>query len=135
MLFSQILVRPRLPSGHSSFGIPAKILYAFLFSHMHAEYGAHLILFDLPHLDSNISHSNLFSNTLILFNVREQISHQYKTTGKIIVLYILVFRQQRRRQTVLNFNGSKHYPNLIFLNDISVCYCRSQIIGLNQVLK
>jgi hypothetical protein len=38
--------------------------------------------------------SNLFSNTLNLcssLNVRDQVSHPYKTTGRIIVLYILIF--------------------------------------------
>jgi hypothetical protein len=36
----------------------------------------------------------LFSNTLSLcscLNVRDQVSHPYRTTGKIIVLYILIF--------------------------------------------
>jgi hypothetical protein len=36
----------------------------------------------------NILLSNLFSNT---FNVRDQISHPYETTGKIIVSNILIF--------------------------------------------
>jgi hypothetical protein len=38
--------------------------------------------------------STLFSNTLSLrssLNVRDQVSHPYKTTGKTIVLYILIF--------------------------------------------
>jgi len=37
----------------------------------------------------------MFSNTLsFLFfrNVSDQVSHPYKTTGKIIVLYILIFK-------------------------------------------
>jgi hypothetical protein len=36
----------------------------------------------------------LFSNTLSLcssLNVRDQVSHSYKTTGRIMVLYILTF--------------------------------------------
>jgi hypothetical protein len=36
----------------------------------------------------NILLSILFSNTFL--NVREQVSHPYRTTGKIIVLYILI---------------------------------------------
>jgi hypothetical protein len=42
----------------------------------------------------NILLSTLFSNTLSpcsYFNVRDQVSHPYKTAGKIIVLYILIF--------------------------------------------
>jgi hypothetical protein len=36
----------------------------------------------------------LFSNTISLcysLNIRDEVSHPYKTTGKIIVLYILIF--------------------------------------------
>ena len=43
----------------------------------------------------NILLNTLFSNTLSLcssLNVSDQVSHPYKTTGKIIVLYILVFK-------------------------------------------
>jgi hypothetical protein len=42
----------------------------------------------------NILLSTLFLNTLNLcssLEVRDQVSHPYKTTGKIIVLYILIF--------------------------------------------
>ena len=37
----------------------------------------------------------MFSNTLSFLssrNVSDQVSHPYKTTGKIIVLYILIFK-------------------------------------------
>ena len=46
-------------------------------------------------LGPNILLYTLFSNTLRLhsyLNVSEQVSHPYKTTGKIIVLYILIFK-------------------------------------------
>jgi hypothetical protein len=39
--------------------------------------------------------STLFSNTLrlcSLLNVRNQLLHPYRTTGKIILLYILIFK-------------------------------------------
>jgi hypothetical protein len=42
----------------------------------------------------NILFSTLFSNTLSLcsfLNVRDQVSHAYRTTGKITVSYILIF--------------------------------------------
>jgi len=42
-------------------------------------------------LGSNISLRTLFSNTLSSLSVIDQVSHPHKTTGKIIVLYILVF--------------------------------------------
>ena len=46
-------------------------------------------------LGPNILLNTLFSNTLRLcssLNVSDQVSHPYKTTGKIIVLYILIFK-------------------------------------------
>jgi hypothetical protein len=53
----------------------------------------------------NILLNNLFSNAFSLtssLNVRDQVSHPYKTTGTIMVLYILTFnfldnRQEDRR--------------------------------------
>ena len=45
-------------------------------------------------LGPNILLSTLLSNTLSLYsslNVRDQVSHPYKTTGKIPVLYISIF--------------------------------------------
>ena len=48
-----------------------------------------------PLLGPNILLSTLFSNTLSLrssLNISDQVSHPYKTTGKIIVLYILIFK-------------------------------------------
>jgi hypothetical protein len=47
-------------------------------------------------LGPNILLSALFSNTLSLrssLNVSNQVSHPYRTTGKIIVLYILIFKK------------------------------------------
>jgi len=46
-------------------------------------------------LSPNVLLSTLFSNTLSLgssVTVSDQVSHTYKTTGKIIVLYILIFK-------------------------------------------
>jgi hypothetical protein len=52
-------------------------------------------------LDPNIILSTLFTNTLNLcssLNVRDQVSHPYKTTGKSLILYILIdtFLDNRR---------------------------------------
>jgi hypothetical protein len=44
---------------------------------------------------TNILLSTLFSNTLSLcssLNARDQVTHPYRTTGKIIVFYILIFK-------------------------------------------
>ena len=46
-------------------------------------------------LGPNILLNTLFSKTLSLcssLNVSDQVSHPYKTTGKILVLYILIFK-------------------------------------------
>jgi hypothetical protein len=53
----------------------------------------------------NFLHRTLFSNTLSLcscFNVKDHVSHPYKTTGIFMILYILTFmvldsRQEDRR--------------------------------------
>ena len=50
--------------------------------------------------------STLFWKTLSLrssLNVSDQVSHPYKTTDKIIVLYILIFTSLQRKQEDKNF--------------------------------
>ena len=53
------------------------------------------LLCSLSPLGTNIVISTLFTNTLSLrssLNVGDQVSHPYKTTGRIIDLYILIFK-------------------------------------------
>jgi hypothetical protein len=114
-------------------GFPTNNLYAFLFSPILATWPAQPILLELiiliilceeyksrssslciflysPVTSSifgpNILLSTLFSNTLSLcssHNVRDQVSHPYRTTGKIIVLYILIFKFFDSRRVYLKY--------------------------------
>ena len=111
-----------LPSGLLPSGFPIKILYTPLISPIHATCSAHLIILNFitqtilgeeyrslsfslcsflyspvtsSPLGPNILLSILFSNTLSLrssLNVSDHVSHPYKTTGKIKILYTFMFK-------------------------------------------
>jgi hypothetical protein len=127
-----IHLRHCLPSGLFPSGFSTNNLYTSFFSPIRATCPTYIILLDLiiliilgleyklcssslfnflhppvtPSLfGRNILLSTLFSNTLSLcssLNVRDHVSHPYRSRGKIIVFYVLTFtfidsRQEDRR--------------------------------------
>jgi len=72
-------------------------------------------------LGSHTFLSTLFSIVLILYsflNVRDLVSHPYKTTGKIVVVCILIFMflGSKREDRTSGLNSSMHSLNSVCRN-------------------
>jgi hypothetical protein len=70
-------------------------------------------------LGPNILLNTLFSKLLTLcssLKLRDQVSHPYSTTGKITVLYILIFRffDMRREDKRFWIEGQQTFPEFTF---------------------
>ena len=85
-LYTPVLHTYYMPRpSHSRFGHPNNTVWGTQIMKLHSPVTSSL-------LDPNVLLSTLFSNTLSLrssLNVSHQVSHPYKTTGGIVVLYSL----------------------------------------------
>ena len=88
-------LRLGLPSGLFTSSCPTKYLYKTLLTHIRATCPANLILLDLiARIIFGEQYRSLSSSVCNFLHslVSDQVSHPYKTTGKIIVLCILLFK-------------------------------------------
>jgi hypothetical protein len=75
---------------------------------------------------------------MIFPQVKDKVSRRYKKSGKIILIFMLLGEILREEFVKWML---RHLPPLIssalnvFVNAISMCYCRSQIFRLLHILK
>ena len=100
---------------HTIFGKEYRSLSSSLCNYLHSPVTS-------SHVGPNTLLNTLFSNTLSLrysLNVSDQVSHPYRTTGDIIVLYILIFNFWR-----MHIPFSYH----MFHSWVPVCFCAKTVV-------
>ena len=98
--------RLRLPSCLLPSGFSAKIVYAFPFSSTYVARSAYMLILIIFREEYKSQHHTLEHLSIrSSINVKDQVSHPYKTITKIIVLsriIRMVFRRQTRQQTIMD---------------------------------